>query len=183
MRVACVATNGFEDSELDETRRALEHAGHRVDVVSPRRDEIAGHHGRVRLRPALTIDEADPDDFDALFVPGGFSPDQLRADDRFIRFVRGFAGKPVLAICHGPQLLFSAGLLEGRTVTAWRTVQYDLSRAGIEVEDEPVVVDEELVTSRHPGDLPRFIDAAIERLSTEPIEPSAGERELHSPAP
>lgn len=168
MRVAILATNGFDDRELAETRRAIESAGHRGEIVAPSRETITGDHGRLRLTPDLTIDEADPDDYDALLVPGGRSPDRLRADDRFVRFAARFDEKPVFAICHGPQLLFTAGLLEGRRVTAARTVQYDLSRAGIEVEDEPLVMDERLVTARHGRDLPLFCEAMVRSLEREP---------------
>lgn len=181
MRVACVATKGFEDSELLEPKQAMEAAGHEVDVIAPHADEIAGYHERVRVRPDVTIDAAEAGDYDALFVPGGFSPDQLRADDRFIHFVRKFEGKPVFAICHGAQLLFTAGLLEGRRVTAWRTVQHDLSRAGIDVVDEPVVVDEKLVTSRQPGDIPQFNAAIVRVLGAGPVRQVPGE--VHAPGP
>jgi protease I len=181
MRVACVATKGFEDAELMEPKRAMEAAGHEVDVIAPHEGEIAGYHERVRVQADVSIDEAEADDYDALFVPGGYSPDQLRADDRYIRFVRKFEGRPIFAICHGAQLLFTAGLLEGRRVTAWRTVQHDLSRAGVDVVDEPVVVDEKLVTGRQPGDLPQFNAAILRVLGEGPVREVPGE--VHAPGP
>jgi protease I len=180
MRVACVATKGFEDSELREPMRAMEAAGHEVDVIAPHAGEVAGYHGRVTVQ-ATSIADADAEAYDALFVPGGYSPDQLRADDRYVSFVRKFEGKPIFAICHGAQLLFTAGLLEGRRVTAWRTVQHDLARAGIDVVDEPVVVDGSLVTSRHPGDLPRFNAAIVRALGDGTVRGQAGE--AHVPGP
>jgi len=165
MKIACLATDGFEDDELEKPCDALRAAGHDVFVIGPKVGEIAGERRRVRIRADLDVDAADPRAFDALFVPGGFSPDRLRADPRFVRFVKDFdaTARPVFAICHAAQLLLAAGVLEGRRVTAWRTVQDDLRRAGIEVVDEPVVVDDTLVTSREPGDIPDFI-RAIERV-------------------
>lgn len=178
MRIACVATDGFEDRELSDVQEALEQAGHDVDVIAPREDEIAGLHGRVRIVPGRSIDDADPSQYDALFVPGGFSPDRLRADARFVAFARAFEDKPIFAICHGPQLLFTAGLLEGRTVTAWRTIQYDLERAGVHVRDQPVVVDERLVTSRQPADLPEFCRTALRVLEAEAAPVEIGKPEI-----
>lgn len=169
MRVACLATKGFEDSELSEPKKALEQAGHEVVVISPTQDAISGYHGRVKVTPDETIDDALPEDYDALFIPGGYSPDQLRADDRFLRFVVHFdrTNKPMLAICHGPQLLFSADVLDGRRLTAWKTVQHDLRAAGIDVEDKEVVMDDNLVTSRQPGDIPAFNRAILDLLRRE----------------
>ena len=166
MRVACIATKGFEDHELADPVEALRAAGHRVDLIAPKREEIAGYHGSVKLRPDLSIDEAKAGEYDALFIPGGYSPDQLRADERFLRFAQAFKDKLIFALCHGPQLLFTAGLLDGRRVTAWRTVQDDLKRGGVDVYDQEVVVDGNLVTSRQPSDIPAFsrtIVAMIDR--------------------
>ena len=174
MRVACVATKGFEDHELADPVEALRDAGHQVDVIAPHEDEIAGYHGEVKVTPQLAIDDASPEEYDALFVPGGYSPDQLRADNRFIRFVRAFEEKPIFAICHGPQLLFTAGLLDEKRVTAWRTVQFDLESAGLDVVDEAVVEDGLLITSRQPSDLPQFCQAIVRCLSHLP-EPEASE--------
>lgn len=167
MRIACIATDMFEDDELTAPKEALERAGHEVEVVSPRPAEIKGKKGRAVVRPDRTIDAVESDRYDALFIPGGHSPDGLRADGRFVRFVQAFdrEGKPIFAICHGAQLLLTADLLEGRRVTAWKTVQDDLRRAGIEVEDREVVVDGNLVTSRQPGDIPAFNRAIVEALA------------------
>jgi len=186
MRIACLATQLFEDSELQEPKKALEAAGHEVVIVAPRKEELRGLHGRASVKPHAAIDEVTPEEFDALFIPGGFSPDQLRADDRFVKFVKRFAAldRPIMAICHGPQLLFTAGVLEGRRVTAWKTVQGDLRRAGIDVVDEEVVRDERLVTSRQPTDLPAFNEAIVEMLAEE-HEPFglAGEPATEATAP
>ena len=166
MRVACLATNGFEDSELSGPKAALEEAGHDVMVIAPTRDEICGEHGQVTVKPDFTIDDVSADDFDALFIPGGYSPDKLRADPRFVDFVRDYDAldRPMFAICHGPQLLLAADTLAGRRVTAWKTVQDDLRRAGIHVVDRPVVVDDLIVTSRNPGDIPAFNQALLSEL-------------------
>lgn len=174
MRIACVATNDYEDSEFDEPVAALRRAGHDIDVIAPTREPIAGKRGRSRVDPDLTIDEAHASEYDALFVPGGFSPDHLRGDDRFLSFVQAFdaANKPIYAICHGPQLLLAAGILDGRVLTAWRTVQDDLRRADIRVKDAEVVIDGNLVTSRQPSDLPAFCRTIVEHLEDWSARPS-----------
>ncbi|MHB8879220.1 MAG: DJ-1/PfpI family protein, partial [Myxococcaceae bacterium] len=114
-----------------------------------------------------SIDDARPEDYDALFVPGGYSPDHLRADPRFVKFVQDFdrLGRPMALVCHGPQLLLSAGLVKGRTLTAWPTVQADLKLAGAIVKNEPVVRDRNWITSRMPADLEKFTEAVIKSLS------------------
>ncbi len=105
-----------------------------------------------------------PDQFDALFLPGGHSPDFLRADDRMVLFVRGFRDKPILAICHGPQLLITADMVRGRKMTAWKTIQVDLRNAGADVVDREVVVEGNLVTSRKPDDLDAFVREGLKLL-------------------
>ena len=108
-----------------------------------------------------------PDEFDALFLPGGYSPDHLRADQRMVAFARAFFDRerPVFAVCHGPQLLLTAGVVKGRTMTAWKTVQVDLKAAGANVVDKEVVIDRNLVTSRQPEDLEAFTKASLDLLS------------------
>jgi protease I len=165
MRIACVLAEGFEDSEFKKPYDAFRDAGHEVIVIGAKKgDKIEGKQGKEKTKADLGIDEARPDDFDALFIPGGHSPDMLRADDRFIELTRAFAEKPILAICHGPQLLMAADLVDGRRLTAWRTVQRDLANTGAEVVDEEVVVDDNLVTSRQPGDIPAFIRESLQVL-------------------
>jgi protease I len=164
MRVACVATDEFEDRELAQPLREMQHAGHRVDVIAPDARPIRGLHGRVELEPDATFDTADPDRYDALFVPGGRSPESLARDERCLDFVRRLADRPIFALCHGPALLHAAGLLEGRRVTAWPALQPELRRAGLTVEDAPVVIDGHLVTSRRPADLPWFVPAILAQL-------------------
>ena len=113
-----------------------------------------------------SIDDADPASYEGLLIPGGYSPDKLRADDRFVEFVKQFdvTGRPLAAVCHGPQLLLSAELQRGRTLTAWKTVQGDLRQAGAEVKDEAVVVDDNWITSRKPDDLEAFSAKFLEEL-------------------
>jgi protease I len=170
-KVACVLSNGFEDSEFREPVDALEEAGHEVEIIGAEKNQmLAGKKGKERVAVTRGIDEARPEVYAALLVPGGHSPDQLRADPRFVAFTRAFAGlgRPLFAICHGAQLLMTAGLIgPGRTLTAWPTVQGDLKYTGAEVKDEPVVIDDSWVTSRGPADLPRFCQAIVERLALE----------------
>jgi protease I len=165
MRIACVLAEGFEDSEFKVPYDELKKAGHEVVVIGAEKGQkLEGKNGKVKTKADLGIDEASPEEFDALFIPGGHSPDQLRADDRFIEFTRAFAEKPIFAICHGPQLLLSADLVKGRRLTAWKTVQTDLKCTGADVVDEEVVVDGNLVTSRKPEDIPAFVRASLELL-------------------
>jgi protease I len=176
MRVACLVTNLFEDSELSEPKKAMEEDGHEVVVISASKDEIKGERGKVQINPDATIDEVSADEFDALFIPGGFSPDRLRADDRFVDFVKDFdqLNRPIFAICHGPQLLLTADVLDGHQVTAWKTIRSDLNKAGIDVVDREVVVDDNLVTSRSPSDIPAFNRAVLKLLSAEEGRPTTG---------
>jgi protease I len=165
MRIACVLADGFEDSEFKVPVDELKKAGHEVLVISKKKgDKVVGKHRKEKAHVDLTIDEARPGDFDVLFIPGGHSPDVLRADDKFVAFTRAFADKPILAICHGPQLLLTAGMVRGRRLTAWKTIQVDLGCAGAEVLDEPVVLDGNLVTSRKPEDIPAFVRRSLELL-------------------
>jgi protease I len=138
-----------------------------VVVIGQKRGEkLRGHKGKEEATVEKSIDEVRPEDFQALFIPGGHSPDYLRSDERFVKFVRAFEGKPIFAVCHGPQLLLSAEMIRGKTMTAWRTVQGDLKKAGANVVDKEVVVDGNLVTSRQPSDLDAFIRESVQLLRT-----------------
>ncbi len=166
-KIACLLASGFEDSEFDVPRQRLEQAGYQVEVIGAKvADELKGDKGRVTATVERSIDEAKPEDYEGLLLPGGHSPDTLRADQRFVDFVRAFdqTKRPLAAVCHGPQLLITAGLVKGRTLTAWSTIQEDLRQIGARVEDEPVVVDDNWITSRKPGDLDAFSDKVIEEL-------------------
>lgn len=167
-KIACVITDLFEDSEYIEPARAFMEAGHEViSIEKEKGKEVKGKNGDVTTKIDAGIDEVKPDDFDALFIPGGFSPDQLRADDRFVQFAKAFmdAKKPVFAICHGPQLLITAKTLEGRTATGYKSIRVDMEYAGVNFKDEAVVVcGNQLVTSRQPEDIPAFNRGALNLL-------------------
>ncbi len=168
MRIACLIAGDFEDSEYSDPAEAFRTAGHEVTLIGTEADQtLEGKRHQATVSTELAIADARPQDFDALFIPGGYSPDQLRADPRFVDFCHWFmeAARPVLAICHGPQLLLSAGDVRGRRMTAWKTVQGDLRQAGAEVSDESVVVDGNLVTSRQPQDIPDFVSQSLELLA------------------
>lgn len=167
-RVAILATDGVEEVELVEPRKALEAAGAETVLVSPTGGEIqALRHLEKgdRLRVDRTLADAHAAEFAALLLPGGVAnADALRTEPRAVQFVREFmvADKPVAAICHAPWLLVEAGVVRGRTLTSWPSLKTDIVNAGGDWVDEPVRVDEKLITSRRPGDLPAF-DAAIVR--------------------
>ncbi len=169
-RVAILVADGFEESELFSPKQALEDSGASVEIVSLKRGEVQGfqHMEKSKSAPVdRTIDEVKAADYDALFIPGGlFNPDHLRGEEKVLAFVKDFfeQKKPVGAICHGPQVLMSAGVVQGRKMTAFKTVQPDLKYAGAQVSDEEVVVDEGLVTSRNPDDLPAFNKKLVEEI-------------------
>jgi protease I len=170
-KVAIVVANGFEQIELTDPRDALEEAGATTDIVSIEDDEVTGwNHTQWgdTFAVDVPIDDADPQDYDALLLPGGvMNPDKLRRDARVQRFVRAFfeAGKSVAAICHGPWTLIDAGVAKGRRMTSYHSIQKDLENAGAEWVDEEVVVDRGLVTSRKPDDLPAFDAKMIEEFA------------------
>lgn len=168
-RVACVMTDLFEDSEYTEPANAFREAGHEVVTIEKAKDNVVtGKQGETKVSIDFSIDEVEPAEYDALFIPGGFSPDLLRADDRFVHFAKHFMdeSKPVFAICHGPQLLLAAKTLEGRDATGYKSIRVDMEYAGVKYRDDEVVVcKEQLVTSRHPGDLPSFINEALKLLN------------------
>lgn len=168
VKVACLLGDGFEDSEFRKPYDALVKAGHVVTIIGAEAGEdISGKQGKEEVRADKGIGEVNPRDYDLLFIPGGYSPDHLRADGRFVKFVRDFddSKRPIAAVCHGPQLMMTAGIVhEGRTLTAWKTIQDDLKCTGAEVKDEPVVIDGNWVTSRQPDDLDRFSQAVLDRV-------------------
>lgn len=188
VKVACLLGQGFEDSEFRVPYDRLRRAGLEIDVIGATAgEELRGYRGKERVETDCGIDDVDPQDYDALLIPGGQSPDHLRADPRFVDFVRRFdaMGRPVAAVCHGPQLLISAGLVRGRTLTAWKTIQEDLRQIGAHVKDAPVVVDGGWITSRQPSDLEVFSETIIRVLgqsdTEEPEEPPA-RRDQSSPS-
>lgn len=169
-KVAILAADGFQEDELFEPLKALKDAGAEVDIVSiePGSIEANRHRDKGRsIKVDRVLGEARPEDYDALVIPGGvFSPDALRINPQALDFTRAFmaAGKPVGAICHGPWVLIDARVVDGRTMTSVENIRTDLVNAGADVRDEQVVVDEGLVTSRKPADLPAFCAKLIEEI-------------------
>lgn len=169
--IAILSANGFEESELTEPKNALEAAGAKVFIVSPEEGTVQGmKHAQASTALAVDIplEKANPEEYQGLVIPGGlFNPDSLRTNQTALKFVKAFfeAGKPVGAICHGPQVLISADLVKGRTMTAVEAVQTDLRNAGANVKDQEVVVDKGLVTSRTPKDLPAFCKKLVEEFA------------------
>lgn len=170
-RILIMATDGFEQSELEVPLERLREAGADVDVASIEMDEITGwdeDDWGDDVEVHLKIADANVDDYDALVLPGGqINPDILRVDKNAIALIQAFAeaGKPIAAICHAPWLLVEAGLAKGRRMTSYKSIRTDVGNAGAEVVDEAVVVDDNIITSRCPDDLPAFCDAIVKALA------------------
>lgn len=183
-RVAALVENGFEQSELIEPKKALEQAGAKVDVVSPQRGTVKGWNHKNwgdEISVDRQLDEARADEYDALLLPGGvMNPDYLRANSTAVQFVKGFVdtGKPIAAICHGPWTLIEAGATKGRKMTSWPSLQTDLRNAGANWVDAECVVDNGLVTSRKPDDIPAFNRKMIEEFAEGPHDQRKRERNL-----
>jgi protease I len=169
-KVAILTENGFEEVELTSPKKELEAAGAQVHIVSPQQDKVKAwdhDHWSIELPVDVPLDRAKAEDFDALVVPGGvINPDKMRVNKDCVEFAQQFLeqGKPVAAICHGPQLLIETGLVTGRTMTSYPSVRTDLENAGAFWVDKEVVVDNGLVTSRSPKDLPAFNKKMIEEI-------------------
>ncbi|SFC09120.1 protease I [Parapedobacter composti] len=170
-KVAILTADGFEEIELTSPRDAMQLAGATTHIVSPAKEMVRAKKGdewSLDFDVDVPLDEANPDDYDALLVPGGvINPDKLRVNEKALAFVKAFfdAGKPVAAICHGPQVLIDAEVVEGRRMTSVKNVRKDLINAGAQWEDSAVVVDQGLVTSRTPNDLPDFNEKIIEEFA------------------
>jgi len=169
-RVAILATHGFEQSELEVPLAKLKEAGAKVDVVSPEKPEIKGWDmkdwGPVKIDGSLA--DASVDAYDAIVLPGGqINPDLLRINDKALEFIRAFFDqkKIVAAVCHAPWLLIETGIIKGRKATSYHSIKTDMINAGAKWEDSPVVVDQGLITSRHPGDLDAFSAKIIEEIA------------------
>ena len=169
-KVAILVTDGFEQVEMTKPREALDEAGAETKIVSLKPGKIQGmHHADKadKFDVDLTLDEARPEEFDALLIPGGLmNPDALRSNEDALEFTRHFfrEGKPVAAICHGPWVLIDAGVVRGRTLTSWPAIRTDVKNAGGKWVNEEVVVDNGLVTSRKPDDIPAFNKKVIEEF-------------------
>jgi len=170
-KVAILITDGFEQVEMTEPRKALEEAGAGIDIVSPAKGKVRGWKMTDwgdSFEVDVSLDEADAEDYDALVLPGGVAnPDKLRMNDKAVEFVRAFlqAGKPIAAICHGPWTLIEADGVQGRTMTSWPSLKTDLKNAGANWVDRSVVTDNGLVTSRKPDDIPDFNRKMIEEFA------------------
>jgi protease I len=186
-RVAALVDHGFEQSELVEPKKALEAAGAQVDVISPQSGKVKGwQHTNWGEEVAVDkkLNDARPDDYDALLLPGGvMNPDKLRANAAAVQFVKAFVdtGKPIAAICHGPWTLIEAGAVKGRRMTSWPSLSSDLRNAGAQWTDEECVVDNGLVTSRKPDDIPAFNKKMIEEFA-EGRHAAKGSREMSGAA-
>jgi deglycase len=169
-KVAILATDGFEQVELTEPRKALDEAGAKTVVIAPKSGEIKGWKSKDwgdSVKVDQQLEAADPNEFDALVLPGGvMNPDHLRMDPKAVNFVRQFVstGKPVAAICHGPWTLLEAGVLRDKTVTSWPSLKTDLKNAGATWVDQDVVADGQFIFSRKPDDIPAFNRALIEAI-------------------
>lgn len=173
-RILIVASDGFEESELFGPLKILQDRGAAVELASPDMKPIQAtvrdDPGKT-IRPDLTIEQARPEDYDALILPGGVrNPDHLRTNKAAIELIRAFAGagKPVAAICHGPWLLVEADLVRGKTATSWPSIRTDLKNAGATVVDEEAVTDGNIITSRKPDDVPAFTEALIRLVEKAP---------------
>jgi len=177
--VAILTENGFEEVELTSPKKALEEAGAQVHIVSPQKEKVKAwnhDHWTIELSVDKNISDARAEDYDALMLPGGvLNPDKLRRNKEAVEFAKDFleTGKPVAAICHGPQLLIETGLLEGRDMTSYPSVQTDLKNAGANWHDREVIVDNGLVTSRSPEDLEAFNEKVLEEIA----------EGIHAPSP
>jgi protease I len=169
-KVVILATDGFEQSELMVPKQKLEEAGAKVEIVSLKKGKIKGWKEKNwgdEVAVDRTVDEVSVDDYDALVLPGGqINPDLLRVEEKAVKFVRDFfdSKKPLAAICHAPWLLIEAGIAKGRKMTSYKSIVTDVKNAGANWVDEEVVVDQGLITSRHPGDLEAFCAKVIEEV-------------------
>jgi len=183
-KVAILTENGFEEVELTSPKKALEEAGAEVKIVSSQRDKVKAwdhDHWSIELPVDVQLDSAQPENYDALVLPGGvLNPDQLRMNKKAVEFAQQFleTGKPVAAICHGPQLLIETDLIEGRNMTSYPSLRTDLQNAGALWADKEVVTDNGLVTSRSPKDLEAFNKKMIEEIREGQHSPVA-----YAPAP
>jgi protease I len=165
--IAVLIDDMFEDSEYTEPAKAFKAAGHKFTHIGLKRNtRVKGKTEGTQVKIDKTVKDISVEDFDALLIPGGYSPDHLRADEAAVQFVKKFfeSNKPVFAICHAPQLLITAQVLSGRKVTGWKSIMQDIKNAGAQFLDQEVVEDGNLISSRHPADLPMFIAASLRHL-------------------
>ena len=165
--IAVIIDELFEDSEYTEPAKAFKENGHQITHVGLEAGKtVTGKKQQTPVAIDKDLDSVSADEFDALLIPGGFSPDKLRAHDKAVRFTKEFVvkGKPVFSICHGPQLLITADVIRGRKITGWTSIIQDIKNAGAKFVDSEVVEDGNIISSRNPNDLPAFIAASLKKL-------------------
>ncbi|MFP4472537.1 MAG: type 1 glutamine amidotransferase domain-containing protein [Candidatus Omnitrophota bacterium] len=166
-KIAVIIDSQFEDSEYTKPAEAFKEAGHELTHIGLKPgDEVVGKKEGTAVKVEKSVEEVSADDYDALLIPGGYSPDHLRVNQNAVNFTKAFMdqNKPVFSICHGAQLLITADVLKGRKATGWKSIVQDIKNAGAEYQDQEVVVDGNLVTSRQPSDLPAFIEQSLAKL-------------------
>jgi len=165
-RIGVLIENMFEDSEYKKPAAAFKKAKHELVHIGVKKGIVKGEKTDMKVKVEKAARDVTAGDFDALFIPGGYSPDRLRSHDEVVAFVKQFAatGKPILFICHGAQLLITADLLKGRRVTGWKSIIQDIKNAGAEYLDQEVVEDGNFISSRYPADIPAFIKASLDKL-------------------
>jgi protease I len=165
-RIGVLIENMFEDSEYKKPAAAFKKAKHELVHIGVKKGIVKGEKTGMKVKVEKAARDVTVGDFDALFIPGGYSPDRLRSHDEVVAFVKQFAatGKPIFFICHGAQLLITADLLKGRRITGWKSIIQDIKNAGAEYIDQEVVEDGNFISSRYPADLPAFIKASLDKL-------------------
>ena len=165
-RIGVLIENMFEDSEYKKPAAAFKKLKHELVHLGVKKGIVKGEKTGMKVKVEKAASDVTADDFDALFIPGGYSPDRLRSHDEVVAFVKQFAatGKPIFFICHGAQLLITADLLKGRKVTGWKSIIQDIKNSGAEYLDQEVVEDGNFISSRYPADLPAFIKASLDKL-------------------
>jgi protease I len=166
-KIAVIIDDGFEDSEYEKPVEALKAAGHEIVHVGLKENtEVNGKKQSAHAHIDKSVNNAAVDEFDALLIPGGNSPDHLRAYPEAVSFVKKFvdSGKPIFSICHGPQLLINAQVLQGRKITGWKSIVQDIKNAGAEFIDKEVVEDRNIISSRSPADIPAFNNRIVKKL-------------------
>lgn len=156
----------FEDVEYTQPVKAFKEAGHELTILGIHKKEVKGKQGIATVQIEEKLSESDYNQFDAILIPGGCSPDNLRGEVEAVEFIRDFykTGKPIFAICHAPQLLITAQLIEGKKITGWKSIVQDIKNAGGQYIDQEVVEDGNLISSRQPSDIPAFISACLKKL-------------------
>jgi protease I len=166
-KIAVIIDDMFEDVEYSRPAEAFKKEGHELIHIGLEQGKfVRGKRQGTTVRIDVSVRDVSPDQFDALLIPGGYSPDHLRADEDAVTFTRKFldSGKPIFSICHAPQLLISTDRIKGRKMTGWKSIIQDIKNAGAIYEDKEVVVDGNLISSRQPSDLSAFIEASLNKL-------------------